>query len=120
MDSKVIKSEKHTELLGMTISADLQWDDHLDQLKKKLRQRLGILRRLRHKLPAYTMRGIAEALFTSKLRAGISQYCKPRLSHNHESNKTLQELSSLQSEMMRIVTGRKLSDKVLNCKFMFG
>jgi hypothetical protein len=110
--SKKVISESHTELLGMIISGNLKWEDHVEQLKGKLRQRLGILRRLRHKLPAYTMKTIAEALFTSKMRAGISLYCKPRVNQNEESNRTLSELNVLQNEMMRIVTGRKLSDRI--------
>ena len=115
-----VKAEDHTELLGMTISGDLTWSQHAEETKKKLRQRIGILRRLKYNIPQSTMRIIAEALFTSKLRSGIALYCKPRLSNREPKNKLLKELTVIQNDMMRAITmtrhGKRRSIKSLREK----
>ena len=53
----------------------------------------------------------AEAIFTSKLRYGIATYLRPKLRQNDEGNKTLRELTVLQNDMLRVITGKKLSDQ---------
>ena len=115
-----VEAEDHTELLGMTISGDLTWSRHAEETKKKLRQRIGILRRLKYNIPQSTMRIIAEALFTSKLRSGIALYCKPRLSKSAPKNKLLKELTVIQNDMMRAITmtkhGKRRSIKSLREK----
>ena len=80
--------------------------------KKKLRQRLGILRRLKYSLPRFALKQVAEAIFTSNMRYGIALYCKPKLREEEPSNKTLRELTLLQNKMMRIITGKKTSDRI--------
>ena len=52
----------------------------------------------------------ADAIFTSKLRYGIATYLRPKLKIEDEGNKTLKELTILQNEMLRVITGKKLSD----------
>ena len=104
---KLIERVDHTELLGMTMSGDLTWHQHAEETKKKLRQRIGILRRLKYNVPQSTMRIIAEAIFTSKLRGGIALYCKPRLTYGEPSNNNLRELTVIQNDMMRAITMKK-------------
>ena len=99
-----VKSEDSTVLLGMKVSGNLKWDHHVKDLKAKLRQRLGLLRRLSHSLPKYALRQVAEGIFTSKLRYGIAVYCKPKLTDEDNSNRILRELTILQNEMIRIIT----------------
>ena len=96
----------------MEISGDLTWKEHTEKLKTKLRQRLGVLRRLKYCLPKSALKQVAEALFMSKLRYGIAVYCKPKLNEQDSTNKMLKELTVLQNEMMRIITGKKCKDKV--------
>ena len=96
----------------MEVSGDLTWTAHTEKLKKKLRQRLGVLRRLKYSVPKSALKQIAEAIFTSLIRYGIAIYCKPKLTPQDPSNTTLKELTLLQNEMLRIITGKKRSDRV--------
>ena len=105
--SDVVKPVEHTDLLGMTMSGDLTWTQQAEEVKKKLKQRIGILRRLKYNVPQSTMRIIAEAIFTSKLRGGIAVYCKPRLKFCEPSNIMLRELTIIQNDMMRAITMTK-------------
>ena len=105
-----VEASKSTELLGMKIQGDLKWDSHILDLKKTLRKRIGVLTRLRHLVPKQSLKMAADAIFTSKLRYGIATYLRPKLKIEDESNKTLKELTVLQNEMLRVITGKKLSD----------
>ena len=109
--NQTIEASNSTRLLGMEISGDLTWKAHTEKLKKKLRQRLGILRRLKYSVPHAALKKIAEAIFTSLLRYGSAVYGKPKIKKEDPSNSTLKELTLLQNEMMRIITGKRRSDR---------
>ena len=106
-----IETSRTTDLLGMTIQGDLKWYSHVTELKKTLKKRIGVLTRLKHLVPKESLRMAAEAIFTSKLRYGIATYLRPKLRKNDEGNKTLKELTVLQNDMLRVITGKKLSDQ---------
>ena len=61
----------------------------MDALCGKLKQRLGLLRRIKEKIPSDKLKIIAEAIFNSKLRYGISVYLKPRITEEDETSKDL-------------------------------
>ena len=46
-----IKQGKSIKYLGITLSEDLSWHDHIDNLITKINQRLGLLRRVKSYLP---------------------------------------------------------------------
>ena len=46
---KLATSESE-KLLGVTINSDLNWTSHVDKLSIALKQRLGLLRRIKHKI----------------------------------------------------------------------
>ena len=102
-----------TELLGMKIQGDLKWDSHIKDLKKTLKQRRGVLARLKHLVPKESLKIAAEAIFTSKIRYGVAVYLRPKLKEGPgEGNEHLKELTKLQNDMLRTITGKKLSDHV--------
>ena len=107
-----IVASKTTDLLGMTIQGDLRWDSHIIDLKKTLKKRIGVLTRLRHLIPKKSLKMAAEAIFTSKLRFGIATYLRPKIKRDDESNQNLNELTKIQNDMLRVITGKKLSDHV--------
>ena len=77
----------------------------------KLHQRLGILRRLKNKVPQSKLRIIAEAIFTSVARYGIAVYFKPRL-HLDPTSEEQTKLQVTQNKMLRLLAGRRPSDRV--------
>lgn len=105
-----VVATKTTDLLGMTIQGDLKWDCHVMDLRKTLKQRIGVLTRLKHLVPKESLKMAAEAIFTSKIRYGIATYLRPKLKAEDESNQILKELTTLQNDMLRVITGKKLSD----------
>jgi len=116
------KSEK---LLGVTISNDLTWKEHLHGetwrvdknepgLLSQLSQRVGMLRKLSKLVPKSKLKNFAEGLFYSKLNYclpvfgnvfGLEEYRdrnRRYVSFTLEDNRKLQVL---QNSVMRLITG---------------
>ena len=47
---KKIEREGSIQYLGITLSEDFSWHEHIDNLIKKVNQRIGVLRRIKHRL----------------------------------------------------------------------
>ena len=73
-----LKSKESEKLLGLHVSSSLDWKTHVDKLIPVLKQRLGILRRIKHKIEPSKMKIIAESIFTSKIRYGLAVYGTPK------------------------------------------
>ena len=81
----------------------------MEKLSTELKKRIGLLRRLRYKLPRNRLRIVAEALFNSKLRYGAAVYLKPifeseELKAEHLPGET-RILQTLQNDMLRAIYG---------------
>ena len=105
-----VESKDSEKLLGLQVSAKLDWKVHLDKLAITLRQRLGLLRRIKYKVPNDKLQIIAEAIFTSKIRYGLPVYYRPRITEEDPSCKRQDTMQVLQNDMLRLVAGYKRSD----------
>ena len=66
-----VESKESEKLLGLLVSSKFTWKLHIDKLCITLRQRLGLLKRIKCKVPKDKLQIIAEAIFTSKIRYGL-------------------------------------------------
>jgi hypothetical protein len=62
--------------LGLHINADFGWSTHVDQLSIELKKRIGLLRRIKKRVPKEKLVIIAEAIFNSLLRYGVAVFLK--------------------------------------------
>ena len=106
-----ITSVSSEKLLGLHFSSAVDWHVHIDNTVLKLNQRLGILRRLKGKIPLKKLKIIAEAIFTSVARYGIAVYSKPRL-HSDPMVEDLHKLQVTQNKLFRLLDGKSKKDKV--------
>ena len=106
-----ITAKDSEKLLGIHVSSSMNWKTHISKLQTKLHQRLGILRRLKNKVPNSKLKIIAEAIFTSVARYGIAVYYKPRL-HSDPSCEDQTKLQVVQNKMLRLLAGKRPVDKV--------
>ena len=106
-----IKAKTNEKLLGIQVSSSMDWKTHISKLQTKLHQRLGLLRRLKNKVPHSKLKIIAEAIFTSVARYGIAVYYKPRL-HSDPTCEDQTKLQVIQNKMWRLLAGKKPSDRV--------
>ena len=111
-----IEAQETEKLLGLMVSSRFDWKAHVDNLCIKLKQRLGLLHRLKQKLPRDKLVIVAEAIFNTSIRYGIAVYLKPRLKDQNTGSYTqcalAQTLQVLQNDMIRLICGLKRSDHV--------
>jgi len=104
------------KLLGLHINADFGWSTHIDHLSIELKKRIGLLRRIKKRVPKEKIVIIAEAIFNSLLRYGVAVFLKPiyeKEDLNMEKKpKNTATLQTLQNNMLRVIFGFKLQNRV--------
>jgi hypothetical protein len=104
------------KLLGLHINADFVWTTHIDKLSIELKKRIGLLRRIKKRVPKEKIAIIAEAIFNSLLRYGVAVFLKPVYDEEDLNMKKLPKttviLQTLQNSMLRVIFGLKLKNHV--------
>ena len=90
-------SDKVETLLGCQIEPDLKWHKQIEELLKKLRNRLTGLAHLRNIIPYHLRKTITEGMFTS-----VMSYCLPVFGGCDKDE--LQSLQVMQNKAARLVT----------------
>ena len=65
------------KLLGLHINSDFEWSTHVHKISIELKKRIGLLRRIRSRIPKEKVVMIAEAIFNSKIRYSAAVYLNP-------------------------------------------
>ena len=110
---EILKSKESEKLLGLNISSSLNWDIHVNKLCHTLKQRLTLLTRIKHKVNSNKLKIIAEAIFMSKIRYGISVYSNPKFEFNHleqTMDPNLVKIQVVQNDLLRLIEGYRRSD----------
>jgi hypothetical protein len=98
LDEVPIKKVQHHKHLGLTLSQDLSWDQHIKNISDKANRRLGILRSLKYKLDRLSLERIYMGFIRPLLEYGDIIWDKaPR--------EILDPLEAIQLNAARIVTG---------------
>ena len=110
-------SSTYTEkLLGLHINADLKWNTHIDEISSELKKRIGILKRIKEKVPADKLSIMADAIFNSVIRYGIAVYLVPTYEKEDLKARKLSsetyDLQVLQNKMLRVIHGLRISNRV--------
>ena len=77
-----------------------------------MKQRLGLLRRIKYKVDRQKLPIIAEAIFTSKIRYGLAVFGSTRLHEDDPVDPGMERLQIAQNDMMRVIRGYTRSDKI--------
>ena len=105
---EVLETADSEKLLGLMVNSDLNWTTHVDKLCTTLKQRLGLMRRIKCKLNSHKLQIIAEAIFQSKIRYGISVYTIPKFEFNNleqAMDPNIAKIQVIQNDMMRLLKG---------------
>ena len=95
-----LQSKSSEKLLGLQISGNLDWKTHINKLCSTLKQRLGLLKRIKYKISQDKLQVVAEAIFNSKIRYGLAVYGRPRLDEEEPEGKDMHKLQVLQNDMI--------------------
>ena len=98
------------------INSDFTWNVHVEKVAIELKKRIGLLRRIRNRIPKAKLVMIAEATFNSKIRYGISVYLNPVFDNEDLKAKKLSKnastLQTLQNAMLRLIFGFQIKQRV--------
>jgi hypothetical protein len=97
LNGQPIKSLAHHKHLGLIISDNLTWNEHIVHIVDKANRRLGILRSLKYKLNRLSLERIYLALIRPLLEYGDIVW--------HSDSEVLDQLEAVQRNAARIVIG---------------
>ena len=104
------------KLLGLHINSDFTWNVHVEKVAIELKKGIGLLRRIRNRIPKAKLVMIAEAIVNSKIRYGISVYLNPVFDNEDLKAKKLSKnastLQTLQNAMLRLIFGFQIKQRV--------
>ena len=107
-----LESSDHERLLGLQVNSGFDWKTHIQHLCSTLKKRLGMLKRIKHRLPREKLHLVAEAIYNSPIRYGIAVYYRPRLTQDEESFTIQDPIQVAQNDMLRELFGHKRSDHI--------
>lgn len=97
INNENIKQASSHKLLGLYIDQNLKWDVHIAALRKKLSPKLGLLSRLRHKLPQEAMLQLYFPLIQSHIDYGLTCW-------GHCNQTFLNQLQTIQNRAIHYIT----------------
>ena len=111
-----ISSTESEKLLGLHINSSFEWKTHIEKMVIKLKQRVGIIKRIKKRIPKDKLNIIAESIFNSKIRYGIAVYLTPIFDREEVKMEKLpphtKELQVVQNSMVRVILGLKQANHV--------
>ena len=106
-----LESTSSEKLLGLYLNSDFDWSTHVEKISTELKKTIGLLRRIRTRIPNEKLVMIAEAIFNSKIRYSIAVYLSPVFDEEDLKTKKLPRntylLQILQNKMIRVIFGFK-------------
>ena len=112
-DIKIAESTQE-KVLGLTINNNLNWNDHIKTMKRKINLGLHTLGRLKKFLAKDHLNTISHGLIMSHIRYCSSVYLsdKVRVSQEGELTKELKDLQKKQNQMLRTILNLRIKDRV--------
>ena len=111
-----LESKETEKLLGLHINHDLDWSTHIERMSCKLKKRIGMLARIKQRVPKEKLVMIAEGIFNSVKRYGIPVYLNPIYEKEDIKAKKLpgntRYIQKIQNNMLRVILGYNLAQQV--------
>ena len=107
---ETITESESEKLLGIHVSNNLRWEQHLSPLLPKLRHRLFTLRRIKGKLPNHLLKRVADGIFMSQVRYGLPLYCPVKMKEEDPTPGWIDKLTVAFNDCLRLITGNTRQD----------
>jgi hypothetical protein len=110
--SETVVESECEKILGVQVSNNLKWNDHMRSVVNDLRYIIFTMRRLTYNLPRKYIQGLLDGIVYSKARYCLPLFSKLRLSVQDSKNYCMEAVQKQLNAALRVVLGVKLSDKV--------
>ena len=74
MGGETLKSTSSEKLLGLNVDSNFEWNTHIEKNSMELKKQIGLLRRIKKRIPKNKLVMIDKVIFNSKIRYGITVY----------------------------------------------
>ena len=111
---ELLKATENEKLLGLHVSSNEDWTTHVNKLCTTLKQRISLLRKIKHKINSVRIKIVSEAIFNSKMRYGTALYSRPKFEFNH-----LEQAMDPNIEKVQVVQNDKFSQRMDLRTFFF-
>jgi len=96
INNSIINRVENCKYLGVIIDDQLKWSTHIESVEQKLQRLIGILYKIRYKLPNWCLRDIYFAFVHSNILYGLEVYGNTYVSY-------LDKLTTLNNKILRIL-----------------
>ena len=107
-----VKESSDEKLLGIWVSNDLQWSKHLEKLQNKLLVSLYTLRQMEQVVPRSLLKNVAEGIFMSSLRYGLSIFCPVKIKPTDPTPTCINGIKIVFNDMLRLLCGSRRMNKL--------
>ena len=108
---EIIETEVE-KLLGMYVSNDLKWTQHISKLERALAARLFKLKCIEQVVPRSLLKRVADGIFMSKLRYGLAIYWPIKFHEQDPNPSAVESLKVVFNDMLRLLCGTRRQDRV--------
>ena len=109
--NKNISERTHFKILGVRFTNAITFEKHVEELIKKINQRLGCLWRLSYKVHSSAIKAVVEACITSKIMYAGMIFLTPEFEMLKKNNSHL-EMAKVLNCAARMITRKKRIDKL--------
>ena len=102
-----VKESSNEKLLGVYVSNNLSWTDHIEKLEDDLSFRLYTLRKLEQILPKSLLKKVADGIFVSLIRYGLGIFCPIRTSTTDPNPTCINGIKVLFNDVLRLLCNTK-------------
>ncbi len=106
-EENIEESASHN-LLGIRISNDMSWNEHVRCIENKIRAGISMIKRIKSKMPLANLSGVLNGLVCSHIRYGIELFGDV----DPDQNKELRRLQVLLNNAARVSVGAKRKDQI--------
>ena len=107
-----VRESNDEKLLGIWVSNDLQWSKHLEKLQNKLLVSLYTLRQMEQVVPRSLLKNVAEGIFMSSLRYGLSIFCPVKIKPTDPTPTCINGIKIVFNDMLRLLCGSRRMNKL--------
>ena len=103
----VIEESTDEKLLGVWVSNELNWSEHIEKLEDELSFRLYTLRKLEQSIPKPPLKKVADGIFNSHIRYGLGIFCPIRTKEKDPIPSSINSIRVQFNNVLRLLCNSK-------------
>ena len=112
VDDEIVEQRDQIELLGFKVDQKLSPTPYAEDMLQSLSQRLGVLRRLKAKLPPNILSILAKSIVLGKVQVYAGLTFRVRLTKDAPRSVLATKIQTVLNDVARLLLGKRRADKI--------